>query len=924
MRYILSGFALILFLCGHLPAQPKPNIVLIMADDMGWGDPSYYSNTVTYADGSPHPDQGWIQTPVMDEMARKGLRFDRFYSASAVCSPTRASCLTGRNPFRVGVPWANTGRLGFDETPLSEVLAGVGYATGHFGKWHLGSMTTLRSDSNRGGKASVYSAPWHHEYDYTFATESKTPTYHPYRVARNGKPLPTSFNDSTFYGTYYWRNPDTFNRTRGEGRVVPVDEVNNPEDGDDSKLLVDEAIHFIRGAVKEERPFFAVIWFHTPHKPIVDPEGRSGVDSSDALRDSIEDLDAAIGDLRDELDRLGVRGNTMLWLTSDNGPERGVNSPNETNGTRSIRSGRLLERKRSLHEGGIRVPGILEWPDVISTTGRSTDVPAVTSDYYPTIIDYLDISVPDQKPLDGISLRRVIEGETTKRPSPIGFKIRNDRVWMGDRYKLIDDGSGWELYDPVDSEPGKEPESTPVATEDNIDNKPEEIQNVFRKMLSEFNAWNRSVSSDTPYIHASRPEVSLSPPSDTVNGDFTVTATFSEPVGHLHANEFVVTHGRAIDLTGSGKKWAVNVRPDHTGSSIEVSLPEGAVIDMDGNPNAASSLRVSYDGPVSPSVALDTRFDTVTGPFEVDVVFSDEVTGLTTDDFHVTNGVVRTLSGGGSAYSLKVVPEEEGDVTVTLPAGSATQTTRDLGNRASDPLTIAYTDSLLVINGDLNTRVNQFGNGSGAVAYSLDPSSGTVLVDGNPTEIRVNHWVWSTLSRGFSYDSSGGDAGEGGAFTTYRGPRKLNRKPRAVLQFVDNAGRTTGKRALGVDVYLDDNTQSGKLRLNVELLAWNQGTQGPALSLGGGTPNSLQYNVTNTGDARILLEKTVSSGEVRNASWQTVSLGTVDLDSGYDFYAWRIGIAGATDGDSFAFDNLSSRSVSADNRRSPGTDNTDK
>ena len=144
-----------------MQANERPNIVLMMADDLGWGDPSY--------------NNGWINTPALDAMAAEGLRFDRFYSASAVCSPTRASCLTGRNPFRVGVPTANAGRLGEDETPLSEVLHGVGYKTGHFGKWHLGTLTTQRSDSNRGapGNTGVYSPPWQHGYDFCFATEPR-------------------------------------------------------------------------------------------------------------------------------------------------------------------------------------------------------------------------------------------------------------------------------------------------------------------------------------------------------------------------------------------------------------------------------------------------------------------------------------------------------------------------------------------------------------------------------------------------------------------------------------------------------------------------------------------------------------------------------------------------------------------------------
>jgi len=136
----------------------RPNIILMMADDLGWGDPSY--------------NGGWINTPTLDTVAASGLRFDRFYSAGAVCSPTRASCLTGRNPLRVGVPNANSGHLGRDETPLSEVLDNAGYTCGHFGKWHLGTLTTLRNDSNRGapGATAHYSPPWHHQYDTCCAT----------------------------------------------------------------------------------------------------------------------------------------------------------------------------------------------------------------------------------------------------------------------------------------------------------------------------------------------------------------------------------------------------------------------------------------------------------------------------------------------------------------------------------------------------------------------------------------------------------------------------------------------------------------------------------------------------------------------------------------------------------------------------------
>ncbi|MEN8871104.1 MAG: sulfatase-like hydrolase/transferase [Akkermansiaceae bacterium] len=684
MKSKLFTLATSLALVTGLQATPRPNIILAMADDMGWGDVSYNSMTVTLADDSPHPDQGWIQTPVMDEMASNGLQFNRFYSASAVCSPTRASCLTGRNPYRVGVPFANLGRLGFDETPLSEILAAQGYRCGHFGKWHLGSMTTLRSDSNRGGNASVYSAPWHHSYDFCFATESKTPTYHPYRRASNSAALPTSFSDPNFYGTHYWRFPETFNQVSGEGIPVPVEEVNNLIDGDDSKLIVDQAISYIEDAVADDEPFFIVLWFHTPHKPVTDPEGTSGVDSSNALKDSIEDLDLAIGNLRTRLTELGVRDNTMFWLTSDNGPEDGINSPNESSTVRSIRSGRLFERKRSLHEGGLRVPGILEWPAMIPT-GRVTEFPSVTSDYYPTILDYLCLSVPNQKPLDGVSLRPVIEGGTPSRTKPIGFKINDDNSWVGDQYKIIEDNGTWELFDLL-ADPT---ESSPVANANNIGSQPAAIQDIYNTMLADFTAWNATLTSDVPYIHSSQPTVSLGTPASEVSASFTVTATFSEVVTQLEENEIVVNNGSVSSLSGSGTTWSFLVTPV-TNGLVNINLPEGAAIDADGNTNASSNLLSVTQGNLSaPDVNLTTPADPVDSAFVVTATFTEDVTGLAATDFEIVNGSVTNLAGGPSVYTATITPGAPGTVSASLPGNVAEDSEND-GNNASNIISVLF------------------------------------------------------------------------------------------------------------------------------------------------------------------------------------------------------------------------------------------
>ncbi|MFC1759674.1 sulfatase-like hydrolase/transferase, partial [Planctomycetota bacterium] len=129
-----------------------------MADDMGWGDTGYNGHTE-------------IQTPHLDQMAQEGLRFHRFYSAAPVCSPTRGSCLTGRHPYRLGIPGANAGHLKPEELTLAEILHDLGYQTGHFGKWHLGTLTKTIRDGRRGGTekgTGHYSPPWENGFDSCF------------------------------------------------------------------------------------------------------------------------------------------------------------------------------------------------------------------------------------------------------------------------------------------------------------------------------------------------------------------------------------------------------------------------------------------------------------------------------------------------------------------------------------------------------------------------------------------------------------------------------------------------------------------------------------------------------------------------------------------------------------------------------------
>jgi arylsulfatase A-like enzyme len=425
-----TSLALLAFL--SLPSiagsREKPNVILVMSDDLGWGDVGFNGSSLA-------------KTPHLDEMAANALRFNRFYAAAPVCSPTRGSAITGRHPYRYGVRFANVGHLREEEVTLADALRGRGYTTGFFGKWHLGTLTTRVQDANRGapGRTQHYSTPAMNGFDVYFATESKVPTWDPMRVPEQFGPgqslrygwLPIPGSSGTrHYGTRYWD---------GEERAV-TDDLR----GDDSRLIMDRALPFIEGAVQASRPFLAVVWFHTPHLPVVTGEEYRGLYRELSLEEqlyygAISAMDEQVGRLREALRRWGADENTMLWFASDNGPEDWTpGSPGPFRG-----------RKRSLYEGGVRVPGLLEWPARI-LAARATDVPAVTSDYYPTVLDYLGTRPSEQiEPLDGISLRPLIEGRMNERPSAIGFETEGMAALSDRQYKLVivTEGSRIELYD---------------------------------------------------------------------------------------------------------------------------------------------------------------------------------------------------------------------------------------------------------------------------------------------------------------------------------------------------------------------------------------------------------------------------------------------------------------------------------------------
>ncbi|MBM3880077.1 MAG: N-acetylgalactosamine-6-sulfatase [Verrucomicrobia bacterium] len=369
---LLIGVVGTLALAGQLAAAP-PNVILLMGDDHGWEETGY--------NGHPH-----VQTPTLDAMAASGLRLDRFYAAHPSCSPTRGSVLTGRHPNRYGT-FSPGCSLRPEEVTIAQILRQAGYATGHFGKWHVG----------------------------------------PVKAASPTNPGAMGFDEWLSHDNFFEMNPQL---SRNGGPPQPFE-------GEGSDLIVDATVGFIGQAVSKGKPFFAVVWFGSPHEPynglpkdlaLYDnlpleyaqrqvrlTSNETGQQVQRPLRDVLREryaeitaMDRAIGKLRTHLEARGRRQNTLLWYCGDNGiPAEG------------LATSRFRAMKGSVYEGGIRVPGLIEWPARIPEP-RATTVSTVTSDMLPTLCALTGTAPPD-RPLDGISLVPLLDGNMTARPSPICF-----------------------------------------------------------------------------------------------------------------------------------------------------------------------------------------------------------------------------------------------------------------------------------------------------------------------------------------------------------------------------------------------------------------------------------------------------------------------------------------------------------------------
>ena len=400
MRFSLAA---LLFLPALALADSKPNVVVLLADDLGYGDLGCYG----------HPK---IKTPHLDKLAADGLRLTACYCGQSVCSPSRAALLTGRNPNRYGIrDWIplNSGVvLPTTETTVAARLKAAGYRTCLSGKWHLNSKFNGQEPT-----------PGDHGFDHWFATQNNAAPSH----------------------------QDPTNFVRNAKRVGPLT-------GNASTLVVDEAITFIKE--KEDRPSFVYVAFHAPHEPVaVPPEWADKYkDEPDptvrTYYGSVSLIDHEVGRLVKFLDDANLSANTLVLFSSDNGPEtlKRYKTAERSHGS----PGPLRGMKLHLTEGGIRVPGIVRWPGRIKPA--VVDEPVGFVDLMPTLCALAGANLPD-KPLDGTDVGPLLfAGRKPERKVPLYWqydKAIGDTTpaWTvairRDSYKLLADAKlgRFALYD---------------------------------------------------------------------------------------------------------------------------------------------------------------------------------------------------------------------------------------------------------------------------------------------------------------------------------------------------------------------------------------------------------------------------------------------------------------------------------------------
>ncbi|MEE2777245.1 MAG: sulfatase [Acidobacteriota bacterium] len=427
LRTACLVLALSLVACGPRETVPEgkadgpPNIVILFADDLGYGDLGSYG----------HPS---IRTPNLDRMAREGQRWTDFYVMAPVCSPSRGALLTGRLPVRTGLYGRRIpvffpdeeGGIPSSETTLAEVLGGVGYDTAIFGKWHLGDRP--HAYPTRHGFDRWIGLPYSNDMRWGDGVSFDEVL----RMTADGRGEELSAIRTRRRGWYRQPETGTWN--------VPLISSRRTADGFEDEILeqpanqplltrgaTEAAVEFIREHAGAGRPFFVYMPFSMPHTPIFRSPEFEGRSLADRYGDVIEEIDWSAGEVRRALEDSGLAHNTLVVFSSDNGPWR-------TMERHAGSAGLLRDGKGTTFEGGMRVPGIF-WgagvePAVVSAIGTTMDV-------FATAVAAAGAELPAGTTIDGVDLAAVLRGDTSSAREALPyFRGGSLMAYRQGRYKI--------------------------------------------------------------------------------------------------------------------------------------------------------------------------------------------------------------------------------------------------------------------------------------------------------------------------------------------------------------------------------------------------------------------------------------------------------------------------------------------------------
>jgi arylsulfatase A-like enzyme len=391
-RSIIATLLLLLPTLALAQPQRPPNIVYILADDLGYGDLGCYG----------HPT---IRTPNLDRMAREGMRFTDFYAASPVCTPSRAAMLTGRYAARSGmasdkrrVMYPNSsGGLPDSEITVAEVLKTKGYATACLGKWHLGHLPQYLP--NKQGFDFHLIIPYSNDMDFV-------------RGSPRG-PAADLAPDQKWFRAPLVRDGKIVERPALQATLT--------------RRYTDESIEFMRRSRRGDKPFFLYLAYNMPHVPLFASDEFRGKSPRGLYGDVVEELDANVGRILEFLTKEGLDRNTLVVFASDNGPWL-------TRGLVGGSAGLLREGKGSTWEGGQRVPAIAWWPQTIRPA-QTCRALACNMDLFNTAIELAGAKIPDDRPIDGVSLVKVLRGQAESSTRETFFYYRDEQLYAARKGK---------------------------------------------------------------------------------------------------------------------------------------------------------------------------------------------------------------------------------------------------------------------------------------------------------------------------------------------------------------------------------------------------------------------------------------------------------------------------------------------------------